>query len=96
MRTELLDKHEENHSGYGAGGNGQDNGSWVRKLLKILENPICKKVKPRILLEVGISQEMFLDMTAILEGEIVELETLEGKLSQKGIWSHERSEMHLR
>ncbi len=73
--------------------NGQDNRSRAQKLLEMFEHPVCKKVKPRILLEEGISQEMFLDMTAILEDEIAELEALVDELLQKDGHFYERYEM---
>ncbi len=69
---------------------GYDNRSRIQKLLKMFDHPVCKKVKPRILLEVGISQEMFLDMVEVLKGEIVELEKLEEELSRKDTYYRKR------
>lgn len=76
--------------------NGQDSKSRIQKLLKMFEHPVCRKVKPRILLGEDISQEMFYDMTEILEGEIAELKTLEEELSRKGTYYHERYKLRTR
>ena len=73
--------------------NGQDKRSQIQKLLRMFEHSVCKKVKPRILLEEGISQEMFFDMTKILEGEIAALEALEEELTRKGSSFRERYEV---
>lgn len=62
-------------------------------MLRMFEYPVCKKVKPRILLNEGISQEMFIEMTKILESEIGELEALEEELTRKGTYYRERYEV---
>lgn len=69
---------------------GQDKRSRIEKLLRMFEHPVCKTVKPRILLEGGISQEMFIEMTKILEGEIVDLEALKEEMAGKGTYCRER------
>lgn len=76
--------------------NGLDNRSRVQKLLEMFEHPVCKKVKPRILLEEGIPREMFLTMTEILEGEIAKLEALEEELLKKDNSFYERYEIRSR
>lgn len=73
--------------------NGQEQSSQILKLLRMFEHPVCKKVKPRILLEEGISKEMFIDMAMLLEGEIVKLEALEEELTRKGNCYRERYEV---
>lgn len=62
---------------------GQDDRRRGQKLLQMFEHPVCLKVKPRILSEEGLSQEMFTDMAAILEREIVDLELLIEKKSRE-------------
>lgn len=70
--------------------NGQDKKSRIQKLLRMFEHPVCEKVKPRILLKEGISQEMFIEMTKILESEIVDLEALEEEIARKDTYYRER------
>lgn len=76
--------------------NGQDKRSRIQKLLKMLEHPVCKKVKPRILLEAGISQDMFTDMIEILDREITDLKAQEKKLSGKHVHYREILKMRSR
>lgn len=70
--------------------NGQDKRSRIQKLLGMFEHPVCRKVKTRILLKEGISQEMFIEMAKILEGEIADLEALKEDITRKGIYYRER------
>lgn len=71
----------------------QDQRSRIQRLLRMFEHPVCKKVKPRILLEEGISREMFIDMTKILKSEIVALEAQEEELTRKGSYYLEMYEV---
>lgn len=68
-----------------------DNKKRAHILIEMLEHPICRKLKPRILLENGISQETFSLMAEILEKEIFDLETHMKRGSDIGF--HERFEL---
>lgn len=62
---------------------GQDERIRGQKLLKMFEHPVGQNVKPRILKDEGISQEVFIDMVEILECEITDLEALIEKKSPR-------------
>lgn len=68
---------------------GQDDRNRGQKLLKMFEHPACLKVKPRILSEEGVSQEIFTKMAAISEREIADLELFIEKKSQEGAYYRE-------
>lgn len=69
---------------------GQDDRRRGQKLLKMFEHPVCLEVKPRILSEEGVSQEMFTYMAAILEDEIAVLEALIEKTPEERLYYRER------
>lgn len=55
---------------------GQDIEKSAHKLIIMLEHSVCKKLKPRMLIDYGVSQQVFSHMVIILEEEISKLEYL--------------------
>lgn len=53
------------------------------RLLEILEHPVCRKVKPRILLEEDVTQQIFRDMRDMLERGMDELKAQLKELNKK-------------
>ena len=53
------------------------------RLLEILEHPVCGKVKPRILLEEDVTQQIFRDMRDMLERGMDELKAQLKELNKK-------------
>ncbi len=69
---------------------GQGNRERAEKLIEMLEHPVCQEVKPRILVEEGISQEIFLDMAVILDTKIADLEAFMKAKYEEGVFSREK------
>ena len=62
---------------------GQSAKKTARRLLEILEHPVCGKVKPRILLEEDVTQQIFCDMCDLLERGMDELKAQLEQLNKK-------------
>ena len=62
---------------------GQSAKKTARRLLEILEHPVCGKVKPRILLEEDVTQQIFCDMRDLLERGMDELKAQLEQLNKK-------------
>lgn len=73
----------------------QDNRTRAQKLIEMFELPICQTVKPRILAEEDLSQEVFSDMITILEEKVADLEAFVEKKFQKDVYSCEKYKLCL-
>lgn len=74
---------------------GQADRERAQKLVEMFDHPVCQKVKPRMLVEEGVSLEIFYDMAAILEEKITDLESLMEKKIQKDDYSFEKYELRI-
>ncbi|MCR0203150.1 hypothetical protein MKC66_00310 [[Clostridium] innocuum] len=63
---------------------GQSDSFRAWELIRMLETPICEKLKPRILKEYGGSEELFVSMKSALENEIADLEIKKTELQKDG------------